>query len=198
MDFKSKDVMKTIMESLSTLDYIHEKDIPNIELYMDQITTFMDDQLKSTKRYGDDKILTKTMINNYVKNNLLPPPVKKKYSKDHILILIFIYYFKNILTIKDIESILSPIISENFNTGNSDDLGQLYNKICNLEKCQMDPFFGELKAHYAKAEELFPDDEYEDEYTRLFAFICSLSFDVYMKKLLIEKLVDTFYRDDEK
>ena len=197
MDFKSNDVMKTIKESLLTLDYIHEKDIPNIELYMDQITTFMDDQLKSTKRYGDDKILTKTMINNYVKNNLLPPPVKKKYSKDHVLILIFIYYFKNILTIKDIESILSPIINENFKTDNSDELGNLYKKICDLEKCQMDPFFDELKAHYNKAEELFPNDEYEDEYTRLFAFICSLSFDVYMKKLLIEKLVDTFYRDDE-
>lgn len=197
MKFNSRDVMKTIMESLANLDYVHEKDIPNIELYMDQITTFMDDQLKSTKRYDDDKILTKTMINNYVKNNLLPAPVKKKYSKDHVLILIFIYYFKNILTIKDIESILDPIIEESFDTNGSDELGKLYQKICDLEKCQMDPFFGELKAHYNKAEELFPDEEYDDEYTRLFAFICSLSFDVYMKKLIIEKLVDTFYNNKD-
>ena len=198
MNFNANDVMKAISESLETLDYIHSDDIPAIELYMDQVTTFMDDQLKSTKRYGDDKILTKTMINNYVKNNLLPPPVKKKYSKNHVLILIFIYYFKNILSIKDIESILTPIISENFDSDDSDELNNLYKKICALEKCQMEPFMEELSMHYRKAEELFPDKEYDDEYTRLFAFICSLSFDVYMKKLLIEKLVDTFYTDDKK
>ena len=195
MNFNSNDIMKTIMECLTNIDYIHSEDIPNIELYMDQVTTFMDEQLKSTKRYGDDKILTKTMINNYVKNNLLPPPVKKKYSKDHVLTLIFIYYFKNILTIKDIEAILSPIINDSFDSDCSKKLDTLYKKICTLEKCQMDPFVDELKAHYQKAEELFPDNEYDDEYTRLFAFICSLSFDVYMKKLLIEKLVDSFYND---
>ena len=195
MNFNSNDIMKTIMECLNNIDYIHSEDIPNIELYMDQVTTFMDEQLKSTKRYGDDKILTKTMINNYVKNNLLPPPVKKKYSKDHVLILIFIYYFKNILTIKDIEAILTPVIDDSFNSDKSNALDTLYQKICALEKGQMEPFADELKVHYKKAEELFPDNEYDDEYTRLFAFICSLSFDVYMKKLLIEKLVDSFYTD---
>ena len=200
MNFNANDIIKELSESLETLDYIHADDIPAIELYMDQVTTFMDDQLKSTKRYGEDKILTKTMINNYVKNNLLPPPVKKKYSKNHVLILIFIYYFKNILSIKDIESILSPVISDNFDGNDPEALNNLYKKICKLEKCQMEPFKEELKMHYKKAEELFPDEEYDDEYTRLFAFICSLSFDVYMKKLLIEKLVDTFYNnnDDEK
>ena len=196
MNFNANDIIKELSESLETLDYIHADDIPGIELYMDQVTTFMDDQLKSTKRYGEDKILTKTMINNYVKNNLLPPPVKKKYSKNHVLILIFIYYFKNILSIKDIESILSPVITDNFTSDDPEDLNNLYKKICKLEKCQMEPFKEELKMHYQKAEELFPDEEYDDEYTRLFAFICSLSFDVYMKKLLIEKLVDTFYKND--
>lgn len=197
MNFNSDDVMNTIKECLDKIDYIHAEDIPNIELYMDQITTFMDDQLKSTKRYGDDKILTKTMINNYVKNNLLPPPIKKKYSKDHVLILIFIYYFKNILTIKDIESILSPIINDSFNSTNSEELDTLYKKICKLEKSQMDPFIDELKTHYKNVEELFPDKKQDDEYTKLFAFICSLSFDVYMKKLLIERLVDSFYNNDD-
>ena len=70
-------------------------ELPKLELYMDQVTTFMDERLKSTARYpGEDKILTKTMINNYAKNDLLPPPVRKKYSKEHVLLLIFIYYFK--------------------------------------------------------------------------------------------------------
>ena len=74
------------------LDYIYPEDIPAIELYMDQITTFMDKQLTGNKRRPEDKILTKTMINNYSKNNLLPPSDKKKYSKDHIILLIYIQF----------------------------------------------------------------------------------------------------------
>ena len=98
-----KSVFRSILDHISGMDYIKPEDLPNIDLYMDQVTTFMEDQLASTKRHEDDKILTKTMINNYAKNNLLPSPEKKRYSKDHLLMLIFIYYFKNILSITDIQ-----------------------------------------------------------------------------------------------
>ena len=99
MTIDEKDMINSILSSISRIDYIKPEDIPNIDLYMDQVTTFMEEQLAATKRYGDDKILTKTMINNYAKNKLLPPPEKKRYSKEHVLMLIFIYYFKNILSI---------------------------------------------------------------------------------------------------
>ena len=89
MTIDDKDMINSILESVSRIDYIKPEDIPNIDLYMDQVTTFMEEQLSSTKRYEDDKILTKTMINNYAKNNLLPPPIKKKYSKEHLLVLIY-------------------------------------------------------------------------------------------------------------
>ena len=79
-----------LLRSMQNIDYITPDEIPQIDLYMDQVTTFMDEHLRSSKRFEEDKILTKTMINNYTKNNLLPPPVKKKYSKEHILMLIFI------------------------------------------------------------------------------------------------------------
>lgn len=94
MNINSENLLESILESLSRIDYIHAEDIPNIDLYMDQVTTLMDSGLSSSKRYEEDKILTKTMINNYAKNNLLPPPDKKKYSREHILILTFIYYLK--------------------------------------------------------------------------------------------------------
>ena len=92
MTIDKNDMLNSILEMLSQIDYIHPGDIPNIDLYMDQVTTFMDKQLASTKRYEDDKILTKTMINNYAKNHLLPPPVKKKYSREHVLLLICLLY----------------------------------------------------------------------------------------------------------
>ena len=94
MKIDTNDILNSILESLDKVDYIKPGEIPNIDLYMDQVTTFMDDHLASTKRYEEDKILTKTMINNYSKNNLLPPSVKKKYSKEHVLLLILIYYLR--------------------------------------------------------------------------------------------------------
>lgn len=107
MTIDKKDMLNSILDSISRIDYIKPEDIPNIDLYMDQVTTFMEEGLERTKRYSNDKILTKTMINNYAKNNLLPPPVKKKYTREHMLMLIFIYYFKNLLSIKDIETLFA-------------------------------------------------------------------------------------------
>ena len=185
-------MLNSILESLSRIDYIHADDIPNIDLYMDQVTTFMDTQLSSTRRYDQDKILTKTMINNYAKNNLLPPPVKKKYTKEHVLILIFIYYFKNILSIKDIESLLHPLTEKYFHKEDDFDLTSIYEEVCSMEKSDVEPLMEEMKEIYARAMDSFSDAPDEDRtYLQFFSLICSLSFDVYVKKMIIEKLIDS-------
>ena len=70
MTINNEDLLNSILASLDRIDYIKPDDIPDIDLYMDQVTTFMDNKLRSSVRHpGDDKILTKTMINNYSKNN---------------------------------------------------------------------------------------------------------------------------------
>ena len=106
-------------------------DIPDIGLYMDQVTTLMDTRLAGSKRYPDDKILTKTMINNYTKNHLLPPSDKKKYSREHVFLLIMIYYLKSMLSISDIQSLLEPLSEKYFpkNEENGLTLSDIYQKI---------------------------------------------------------------------
>lgn len=194
MTIDSKDMLNSILSSISNIDYVKTKDIPNINLYMDQVTTFMEEQFSSTKRYETDKILTKTMINNYAKNNLLPPPVKKKYSKEHILAMIFIYYFKNILSIKDIETMLAPI-TENYFDGEKDfNIASIYEEVFKMEKSRMDAVQKDVARSYTKSLDCFSDIPglSDDELKQLqtFAFICNLSFDVYIKKHIIEKLID--------
>ena len=192
MTIDTKDLLNSILSSISRIDYIRPNEIPNIDLYMDQVTTFMEEQLKRTKRYEEDKILTKTMINNYAKNNLLPPPVKKKYSKEHVLVMIFIYYFKNILSIKDIETILTPLREKYFSGEQSLSLSEVYREVCEIEKSRIEPMKASVQEAYEKSGQAFQDmPEGEDrEELRLFAFLCSLSFDVYLKKMMIEKLID--------
>lgn len=192
MTIDSENLLKSIMESLDRIDYIRPKDIPNIDLYMDQVTTFMDSKLKSSVRNpGDDKILTKTMINNYAKNDLLPPPVKKKYSKEHVLLLIFIYYYKGVLPINDIQTLLTPITEKYFDNDKDFALENIYNEVFSLEKSQVEILKQDVMEKYNLAQETFGDAPKADrDFLKLFSFVCLLSFDVYVKKMLIEKLVD--------
>ena len=190
MTIDAKDMLNSILSSISRIDYVKPEDIPNIELYMDQVTTFMEKQLSSTKRHEDDKVLTKTMINNYA-NNLLPAPVKKKYSKEHVLVMIFIYYFKNIISIKDIETLLTPITEKYFQNSDGISLTDIYEEVCQLGKDRIVPLQKDITKIYNNAMETFSNvPEGEQEYLQFFSFICSLSFDVYVKKMMIEQLID--------
>ncbi len=185
------DMMNSIIKSVSRIDYIKPEDIPGIDLYMDQVTTFMESQLASSKRYPDDKVLTKTMINNYAKNNLLPSPEKKRYSREHLLLLIFIYYFKSILSISDIQTLLNPITEKYFKSDSDMDLTAIYNEVFSMEKNQIEYLTKDLLSRYKTAQDTFENAPEEDrEFLKLFSFICLLSFDVYMKKMLIEHLID--------
>lgn len=171
---------------------ISASELPNIDLYMDQVTTFMNEHLEHSKRYPEDKILTKTMINNYAKNHLLPPPEKKKYSKDHMLLLIFIYYFKNILSINDIQKLLAPMTEQYFKNNSGTDMTWLYSHIMASEPKQAKRIGEDICQLVGDAQQIFSDcPEEEQEYLQLLSVISLLSYDVYMKKQLIEKLIDS-------
>ena len=107
----SDEIIKQVLDEVRNFNI---DDLPNIDLYMDQVTTYLNNKFIATKRHENDKLLTKTMINNYAKSRLLPSPEKKKYSKDHIIILTMIYFFKNIISINDVTKILSPLIEKYF------------------------------------------------------------------------------------
>ena len=196
MTIDKDDLLNSILASISRIDYIKSEDIPNIDLYMDQVTSFMEKALKSTKRYPDDKILTKTMINNYAKNDLLPPPVKKKYSKEHLLVLSFIYYFKSLLSIGDIEKLLAPITEKYFQAEGNINITHIYDEVCAFDKERATVLQNDIKSAFETSKNSFADASEEDkDLLQFFSFICMLSLDVYVKKLLIEKLIDTVAED---
>ena len=192
--------MIDLLRSIQNIDYIEPDEIPNIDLYMDQITTFMDDHLKSSKRFEDDKILTKTMINNYSKNTLLPPSEKKKYSPEHMVLLLFIYYFKNFLSINDIQSILAPITKRFFHSENDRNLNTVYEEIFQRQYENIDFEVRDMIRKLRDSNKAFADIEDDEERKLLsnFAFICSLSFDIWVKKSVIESIIDKDMMDQKK
>ncbi len=182
------------------LDYIKPEDFPNIDLYMDQVLTFMDNQLEKSKRYESDKIMTKTMINNYAKNKLIPPPTKKKYSKNQLYLLVYIYYFKNILSISDIQSLLGPLTEKYYENSEKDAINftKIYEEIFNIEH----EYYYEIEKQVIKTNEeankTFSDCNEEDrEFLTDFSFISMLSYDIYIRKQIVEKIIDKYYTDND-
>lgn len=191
MTIDDKDLLNSILASLERINYIKPESIPDIDLYMDQVTTFMESNLTPSKRYPEDKVLTKTMINNYTKDGLLPPPEKKKYSKEHMLLLIFIYYFKNILCINDLHHILDPLTEKYFSNEEGMNLTDIYNEVFSLEKDEVQYLAKDITKKFNRSKEIFKDAPPEDrESLHYFALICMLSFDTYVEKMLIEKMID--------
>lgn len=199
MTLETEDLLNSILASLDRIDHIKTEDIPDIDLYVDQVTTFISGRLQQTTRNPrEDKILTKTMINNYAKNDLLPPPVKKKYSKEHTLLLIFIYYYKNIMSINDIQTILKPLSDSFFHTDGDFKLEDIYNEVFSLERAEVERLKQDVTEKFRISDATFPDaPEKDQKFLRLFSFICMLSFDVYVKKLIVEKLIDIYRTDEE-
>jgi len=193
MTIDMHNLLSSIIKSLNKLDYIKPEELPNIDLYMDQVTTYMEEKLKQTCRNPEeDKILTKTMINNYVKNDLIPPPNKKKYSREHMLLFIFIYYFKGFMSISDIQTLMGPLTERYFGEDKEFRLEDIYREVFSMEKEEIDILIKDVIKKFRKAEKTFetaPEDG--QDFLKMFSFICLLCFDVYLKKMMIEKMIDS-------
>lgn len=192
MTLDMHDLLNSILESLDRTEHVKPEELPDIELYMDQVTTFMEQRLKKTSRNPeDDKIMTKTMINNYVKNRLMPPPDKKKYSKEHMLLMIFIYYFKGFMSIGDIQTLLEPLTQRYFGEDKAFKLEDIYREVFSMEQDGIELLKKDVIRKFRKAEGTFEDAPEEgQEFLKMFSFICLLCFDVYLKKMMIEKMID--------
>ena len=185
----TKKRLNDILHQLAEIDYVHPDDIPNIDLYMDQVLTFLDQELGTVREATEDKAMTKTMINNYTKNQILPSPEKKKYSRDHMLNLIFIYYLKNFLSMKD-KSILDPINERYF--GSDEGLGffDIYSAMVGYESKVAKDVTKDIIRKYNISKEAFLDQEEESRNElQEFTFICELAFDVFVKKMMIEQFI---------
>ena len=178
------------------LDYINPKDIPSIDLYMDQLTTFMEDQLGKNRRNDEDKVMTKTMINNYTKNDLLPSPNKKRYSKQHLILLIYIYYLKNMLSINDIQTLLQPLIDGYFNANkDGKDISDIYAHLYEHLSQHYGDIIKDIVRTANKADAMY--DPENDSYLHDLSMISLLSVDIYAKKKYVEHLVDKLRQESE-
>lgn len=199
MEKSRQEVLDELIRMLDKLAYVKSEEIPNIDLYMDQVLSFINDRTRYlTRNPKEDKIFTKTMINNYAKTKILPAPVKKKYSKDHMLLLLLIFYFKGVLSVGDTGELLGKITEKYFGNQNELSFEDIYEEVFQLEAGEIEFLKKDIVEKFQISEKTFEDaPEESKEFFKTFSFICLLSYDVFMKKLMIEKLVDECCKETE-
>ena len=187
------EMVEKIAAQVRSSNIIEIEDIPNIDLYMDQVTTFMDKCLAQYKRYDDDKVLTKTMINNYTKAKIFPAPVKKKYSRTHLMLLIMIYHLKSVLSIKDIGILFQSALSESNKLKQEKMIESIYKGFISLQKQTLTYLAG---AAEGKPDESFYGKEsilmYNDDETKRIMMTLALAIRANTEKQLAEKVLDLY------
>jgi DNA-binding transcriptional MerR regulator len=185
-------LMEQIKELIKQLDpnqNIYLEDIPRIDLYMDQVIQLFETNFKSSKRNENEKILTKTMINNYAKGKLFIPVKNKKYSKDHIMLISLIYQLKGALSIGDIKMTLDGINEKA--TLEDFDLEQFYKSYLALFEINTENFKEALQEKVDDVQVEISQVDKDAEYLEKVLLIASFVNMSNLYRKAAEKLVDT-------
>ena len=177
MDQKFLALLKEIINQQE----IQPTDIPMIDLYMDQVITLFESKLCEAKRNDEDKLLTKTVINNYVKDKILMPAKNKKYTPEHLIMMIFIYNLKQILSINDIKLLFTETVYKE-----EIDIFKLYERFIEIKKQdqrQTEQIILE------KLEGFNPDQSHKID---IMMMVLSLVSTANIQKRLAEKIIDTY------
>lgn len=178
----AKNQIKEIFENRSYQKDLMVSDIPDINLYIDQITTLFENKLGDSKRTQDDKILTKTMVNNYSKEGILRPVKGKKYDKEHILQMSMIYLMKQTLSIQDIKKIFCSEPYANLST-----YTDAYEKYCEIKSDRTQKLLTQLDSFIDTV-----DTENDEELLALILFFCNFSTII---KNSVEKIIDRHFEE---
>jgi len=137
------DHTQQLLNKLSLETNILLQEMPDIDLYMDQVIQLFDHTFKNTKRNDMEKVLTKTMINNYAKGKLFIPIKNKKYSKKHLILISLVYQLKGALSINDIKATLASI--NNKLTNEDFELEKFYTSFIAIQQSNAEDFEQEFQ-----------------------------------------------------
>ena len=88
------------------------EELPEMDLYMDQVVTLLNGYLKPFCVPEQGKPITSTMINNYVKHGIVSAPKKKRYTRQHLAYLIVVFILKTVFTLDEISNLLRAQMGE--------------------------------------------------------------------------------------
>ncbi|WP_164215120.1 DUF1836 domain-containing protein [Virgibacillus sp. YIM 98842] len=165
------------------------EEIPDLDLYMDQVIQLFERKFAGTKRNEEEKVLTKTMINNYAKGKLFFPIQNKRYTKDHVILISMIYQMKGSLSIQDVKQTLGQLNEKVVDESIS--VKELYKKYIHLLEANHAIFEETVGKHTEQTTEAV--EELEDkasDYLEQLLLIASFTMMSNFYRKAAEKLVD--------
>ncbi|WP_235857689.1 DUF1836 domain-containing protein [Paenibacillus albiflavus] len=173
------DQIEQLLTQIIEQSDIEITDIPKIDLYMDQVITLFDSNVGTSKRYPEDKLLTKTMINNYTKDKILMPAKNKKYTPEHIAQMALIYHLKQSLQIGDIKNLFQATLHHK-----DVNVWAVYEQFLANKKVQLSNTNEQIKTQFADDESKLNPKE------QTLLTVLSLIQQANTYKRLAEKLID--------
>ena len=190
-----EEYIKTQLKMLEKSALIPEEKIPDLDLYIDQAAMFFKSHFEGLERPDGKSVITKAMINNYAKNDLIPRPEGKKYTKSHMLMIAMIIYLKSIFKIEEIELLMKPLI-ENHRSEFEDhiDPSILYNTACEVNRNHAGELASQIDEDIDAIKKMLEDtDIADDQRMEVFTLILSLTMKAASFKFVASKLLETYF-----
>lgn len=195
-DNKMNELLKLI-EDVSAISFVDPRDIPKIDLYMDQVTTFFEGELKNARRRDDEKTMTGTMINNYVKAGVIPKPNGRKYTRSHMISLTYVFILKHILSIQDIKNTLS-VLDESGTLNNGVEMEEFYNIYLNLmETIQEEYKDNTIKRINTIKNTLSEHNDFNSCEFEQLMLLMTLVTEASLNKILCQRMIDSLFTSEK-
>ena len=158
---ENKENMKSFDEKIQDFRLPRSNELPELDFYMDQVISIMEKYLNILSSEGDAKFITPAMINNYVKLGIIPPPMKKRYSKEHICYLFIICTLKSAIPISSVTDIIKAHMKNRT-------IYELYDLFC-------EAYENLLARAYETAREISAEEEEKEEGIAKIALFMAIS-----------------------
>ncbi|MGI6205948.1 MAG: DUF1836 domain-containing protein [Anaerovoracaceae bacterium] len=195
-----EEFLKQQLNTIKENGVIQTKDMPDMDLYLDQVEGFFRKFLDNINDDLAEKYVTKSIINNYARKGLIAKPNGKKYTKAHMIMIAMVIYLRSIFKIEDISKLMKPLIdSYNSKYDDSIDPEVVYDIAENVVEHSRNEFFTGIDDSISLIKRRLEDTDIEDdERMEMLILILTLSIRAGMEKYLANRLMTVYFDEPAK
>lgn len=169
------------------------KSVPDIDLYIDQMVSCLNSELSLYAKNGEGPI-TKGIVSNYTKHKMIPGPEGKRYTKDHCIFMLLVYYLKGCFSMDQVQRLMKPILS-NYDSAWDDnvDMQAYYKEILAAVRKSEEDFSEQLQERILANKKFLADRGSDDDISELILLITMLIMRSNEERYMAEKLLDEYF-----
>lgn len=187
------------LKKLKDSGIVDHRKMPEIDLYIDQVEAFFRNETKDLDSETVKRFLTKGMINNYAKQDMIPRPDGKKYTADHMMMIVMVAYLKGIFKMDEIKYLMKPLV-DNYNSDFDENIDPeiVYKTACATNAGFAEYMANEIDDNITIIKKLFQEHELDDdERMEAFTLILSLAMRADMEKYIAARLMERYFIEPE-